>query len=198
MITDINSYCDSCHTCKISKPNNQKLFELLHLLPVLSRPQESISMNFVRPFPESKSCLGPFNMICTVICLLTSMVHIIPSKQTYRAREIAEIVFENVYKLYRLLNYIVSNQDSLFTSTFWKRLHNLISIKLKLSSVYHSQTNGSTERMNRTITQMLRQCISPKQKDQIYKLLMIEYAINTAQLETTGYTLFFLNYRQML
>ena len=66
-------------------------------------------MDFVRPLPESKSCLGPFNMICTVICLLTSIVHIIPSKQTYRVREIVEIVFENVYKLYRLSNYIVSN-----------------------------------------------------------------------------------------
>ena len=45
---------------------------------------------------------------------------------------------------------------------------------------------------------MLRQCISLKQKDWIYKLLMIEYTINTAQLETTGYAPFFLNYRQML
>ena len=52
--------------------------------------------------------------------------------------------------------------------------------------------------MNRTITQMLRQCISLKQKDWIYKLLMIEYAINTAQSETTEYALFFLNYKQML
>ena len=152
MIADINSYCDSCHTCKISKPNNQKLFGLLHLLPVPSRPWEGISMNFVGPFPESKSCLGPFDMICTVICLLTSIVHIILLKQTYRAREIVEIVFKNVYKLYRLLNYIVSNQDSLFTSTFWKRLHNLISIKLKLSSIYYLQTDRSTERMNKTIT----------------------------------------------
>ena len=165
MIADINSYCDSCHTCKISKPNNQKLFGLLHLLPVPSRPWEDISIDFVGPFPESKSCLGPFNMICTIICLLTGIVHIIPSKQMYRVREIAEIVFENIYKLHGLPNYIVSNQDSLFTSTFWKRLHNLISIKLKLSSVYHSQTNGSTERMNRIITQMIKQCISPKQKD---------------------------------
>ena len=197
MITNINSYYNSYYTYKISKLNNQKLFGLLYSLLVLSKSWKGISINFVKPFPESKSYLKPFNMICTVICLLTGMVHIIPSKQTYRAREIAEIVFENVYKLYRLPNYIVSDWDSLFTSTFWKRLHNLISIKLKLSSVYHSQTNESTKRMNRTITQMLRQCISLKQKDWIYKLLIIEYTINTVQLETTGYTLFFLNYKQM-
>ena len=109
MITNINSYCNSCYTCKISKPNNQKLFDLLHLLLVLSRPWEGISIDFVRPFPESKSCLEPFDMICTIICLLTSIVHIIPLKQTYRVREIAEIVFENIYKLYKLSNYIVSN-----------------------------------------------------------------------------------------
>ena len=118
MITDINSYCNSCHTCKISKPNNQKLFGLLHLLLVLSRPWEGISIDFVEPFPESKSCLEPFDMICTIICLLTSIVHIILLIQMYKARKITEIVFENIYKLYKLLNYIVSNQDSLFTSTF--------------------------------------------------------------------------------
>ena len=72
MIADINSYCDSCHTCKISKLNNQKLFSLLYLLLVLSRLWESISINFVKLFQEFKNCLKPFNIICTIICLLTS------------------------------------------------------------------------------------------------------------------------------
>ena len=66
-------------------------------------------MDFVGLFSESKSWLGPFDMICTVICLLTSIVYIIPTRQTYRVKEIAEIVFKNVYKLHRLLNYIISN-----------------------------------------------------------------------------------------
>lgn len=136
-------------------------------------------------------------MICTIIYLLTGIVHIILLKQTYRARDIAKIVFKNVYKLYRLPNYIVSNRDSLFTSTFWKRLYELISVKLKLSSTYYLQTDRSTEQMNRTITQMLRQCILPKQKDWIYKLPIIEFVINSARSETTGYTLFFLNYERM-
>ena len=118
MVTDINSYCNLCHTYKISKLNNQKPFGLLHLLPVPSRPWEGIRIDFVRPFLEAKSCLGLFNIICTIIYLLTSIVHIVPTKQTYRVKDIAEIVFKNIYKLYRLPNYIVSNRDSLFTSTF--------------------------------------------------------------------------------
>jgi hypothetical protein len=105
----------------------------------------------------------------------------------------AELVFEHVYKLHGLPKYIVSDRDSLFTSIFWKRLHELIGVKLKMSSAYHPETDGSTERANRTITQMLRQCIGPKQKDWVSKIPAIEFALNSARSETTGYAPFFLD-----
>ena len=132
-------------------------------------------------------------MICTMIDLLTGMTHLAPFRQDYRARHVAEIVFDNVYKLHGLPRYIVSDRDSLFTSIFWERLNELIGIKLKMSSAYHPQTDGSTERMNRTVSQMLRQCVSPKQTDWVLKLPAIEFAINSARSETTGYAPFFLN-----
>jgi transposase InsO family protein len=69
----------------------------------------------------------------------------------------AELMFEHVYKLHGLPRSIVSDRDSLFTSVFWKRLHELIGVKLRMSSAYHPETDGSTERANRTVTQMLRQ-----------------------------------------
>jgi hypothetical protein len=56
-----------------------------------------------------------------------------------------------------------------------------------MSSAYHPQTDGATERANRTITQMLRQCVRPDQKDWVQKLPAIEFAINLAQSESTGY-----------
>ena len=64
-------------------------------------------------------------------------------------------------------------------------------------SAYHPQTDGPTERANRTITQMLRQCINPDQKDWVSKLPTIQFAINSARSESTGYALFFLNNGQM-
>ena len=119
-------------------------------------------MDFVGPLPESKNRHGIFDMICTMIDLLTGMTHLAPLCQDYRAKQIAELVFDNVYKLHGLPKYIVSDRDSLFTSTFWDHLHELIGVKLRMSSAYHPQTDGSMERMNRTVSQMLRQCISPK------------------------------------
>ena len=106
-------------------------------------------------------------------------------------------MFESVYKHHGLPKNIISDRDVLFTSTFWEHLHTLMGVKLRMSSAYHPQTDGATERANRTVTQMLRQCINPNQKDWVSKLPAIQFAINTARSESTGYSPFFLNTSRM-
>jgi hypothetical protein len=102
-------------------------------------------------------------------------------------------MFETVYKLHGLLKSIVSDRSVLFTSTFWQHLHGLVSTQLKMSSAYHPETDGSTERANCTVTQMLWQCIGPNQRDWVSKLPAIEFAINSARSESMGFAPFFLN-----
>lgn len=79
IVSDTKSYCETCMTCRRSKPNNQRPYGLLHPLPVPGLPWESIGIDFVGPLPESKNRDGTFNCITVVICLLTGMVHLIPS-----------------------------------------------------------------------------------------------------------------------
>jgi hypothetical protein len=62
-----------------------------------------------------------------------------------------------------------------------------------MSSAYHPETDGATECANRTITQMIRQCIDADQKNWVQKLPGIQMAINLIQNDSTGYSLFFLN-----
>lgn len=112
-------------------------------------------MDFVGPLPTSSNRDGSFDSITVVICLLTAMVKLLPSRINYRAQDLAELMFEGVYKHHGLPRTIVSDQDVLFTSTFWKNLHKLIGTKLKMSSAYHPQTDGATEQAARTVTQML-------------------------------------------
>ena len=125
------------------------------------------------------------------------MVHLVPSRTNYNASQIAELVFEQIYKIHGLPQNIISDRDVLFTSTFWSRLHQLIGMKLRMLSAYHPQTDRSTEWANWTVTQMLRQCIQPDQKDWVAKLLAIEFVINSARSESTGYSPFFLNFGRM-
>ena len=197
IVSDVKAFCETCHTCKTSKPSNQKPYGLLNPLSAPTYPWESVGMDFVGPLPESGNRDGIYDSITVVICLLTSMVHLIPSHINYNASQLAELMFENIYKNHGLPKNIISDRDVLFTSVFWSRLHQLIGTKLRMSSAYHPQSDGATERANRTVTQMLRQCVHENQKDWVMKLPAIEFAINSARSASTGYAPFFLNFGRM-
>ena len=156
MVSDTKSFCETCQTCRSSKPSNQKPYGLLNPLAVPGYPWESIGIDFVGPLPKSSNRDGSFDSITVVICLLTGMVQLVPSCTNYNSKKIGELMFEEVYKYHGLPKNIISDRDVLFTSTFWRRLHQLIGTNLWMSSAYHPQTDGTTERANRTVTQMLR------------------------------------------
>jgi hypothetical protein len=197
MVTDTAAYVDSCATCKRSKPNNQKPYGLLNPLAVPSTPWEAVGIDFVGPLTPSRNRDAEYNCIVTIIDLLTGTVHLVPGRTTYRAKDIAELVFAEIYKRYGLPSRFISDRDKWFTSTFWKRLHELIGIELQLSSAYHPETDGSTERANRTLGVMLTACVKPDQSDWVARLPAIEFAINSARSESTGFAPFFLNMGRM-
>jgi len=197
MVNNVKSYCNSCITCKRSKLSNQKPYSLLNPLAIPTRPWESIGIDFVGPLLESKDCDVSYDCIIVIICLLMAMVHLVLGHINYTAHQVAELIFAEVYKHHGLPSSIVSDRDVLFTSTFWKQLHELIGMKLNMSSAYHPESDGSTERANRTVMQMIRQCMSPNQKDWCVRLPGIEFTINSATAGSTGYAPFFLNNGRM-
>ena len=92
MVTDIKAYCETCNTCKMSKPSNQKPYRLLNLLAVPTYPWESVGIDFVGPLPESHNQDGQYNSITVVICLLTLMVHLVPSIKYMACHEISLVI----------------------------------------------------------------------------------------------------------
>ncbi|KAJ2974097.1 hypothetical protein NUW54_g11945 [Trametes sanguinea] len=173
-----------CHyknfSCEDGKPNNQRLYGLLNPLKVPHAPWKVIGIGFVGPLPESKNWNSSYDSITVIIDLLTGKVHLVPSRTNYTARQVAELVFEEVYKHHSMPKAIVSDWDSLITSTFWTHLHQLVGVELQKSSVYHPESDSYTERANCTVTQMLRQCVGPSQRDWVAKLPAIEFAVNIA------------------
>ncbi|QRV95891.1 Transposon Tf2-1 polyprotein [Ceratobasidium sp. AG-Ba] len=134
-------------------------------MPIPSYSWQSIGVDFVGPLPESETRYGAFDMITTVTDNLTRMVHLTPTRQDYTAKDIAEVIFEHVYKLHGMPEHIVSDRDSLFTSTFWTRLNELTKTKLRMSSSCHPQTDGIIERVHRAYTRLLRICVVKLQKE---------------------------------
>lgn len=98
-----------------------------------------------------------FDSIMVVIDLLTSMVHLIPSRTDYTAQQAAELMFEHIYKLHGLPENIISDQDVLFTSMFWQHLHKLIGTKLKMSSAPDGWLHGACQLNSHTDAQAVYQ-----------------------------------------
>jgi hypothetical protein len=178
-------------TCKRSKPLSKKPYGLLNPLKIPSYSWESIGVDFIGPLPQSSNCDGSFDSITVVICLVIAMVQLIPSQTNYNSGQIAKLMFEEVYKHFGLPCHIISDHDVLFTSTFWKQLHELLGTKLDMSSAYHPKSDGLIKCANRTVTQMLRQCVDNKQTNWVSKLPAIQFAINSARSESAGFAPFF-------
>ncbi|GEM08045.1 transposase [Rhodotorula toruloides] len=85
---------------------------------------------------------------------------------------------------------MVSDQDKLFTSRFWRVLHSRLGLKLQMSTAFHPETDGRSERTNKTVIQVLRQYVSRQQKDWVRFLPTSEYTINAAENASTGKTPF--------
>ena len=82
---------------------------------------------------------------------------------TVTARGIAWLILKEVVRLHGIPESIVSDRDTKLTSIFWKELHRLMGSKLLMSTAFYLQTDGATERANRSIAQILRTVVSNDQ-----------------------------------
>ena len=103
------------------------------------------------PFSKLKG----FNYLWVVICRLTSMVHLVPVNTMTKASELTLLYVKEVVHLHGLPDSIVSDRDSKFTPMFWCETHWILGTKLLMSTLFHPQTDGASERVNMSIGQIL-------------------------------------------
>ena len=194
MYIDIKLYVRSCLICQRTKSENRKPAGLLHPLPIPIRRWQCVTMDFIVQLPKTKN---GYDAIMVVVDKLSKRAYFIPTTTTATAPDTALLYFKHVSKNgHGIPEIIVSDRDSKFTSLFWKSLWSLLDTKLAMSTAFHPETDGQTERMNRTLEQMLR-AYSNKQQDNWDELLpYCEMAYNNSKNVSTGYSPFFLNYGQ--
>ena len=122
------------------------------------------------------------------------MAHFIPCNETATAPQVASYFMDHVFKLHGLPSDIVSDRGSVFVSKFWQRLMQLLQIKSNLTTAYHPQSDGQTERVNAVLEQYLRIYCNYQQDDWCSLLSVAEFAYNNATHSATCQTPFFANY----
>jgi hypothetical protein len=150
------------------------------------RPWESVSIDFMGPLPKS----WDFDYPMVVIDRLTSSVHLILTNTNITVTQVVWLYLSEVVRLHGVPASIVSDRDSKFTSIFWCKLQQLLGNKLLMSTTFHPQMDGATERANRSIGQILRMLVDSNQCDWVAQCPMTEFALNSSSSATTGFTPF--------
>lgn len=196
ILQQVKKYVKNCHTCSRTKPLREGLQGLLRPLPVAKERWRHIAMDFIVELPCSEDWNGQkFNSILVVVDRMTKQVHIIPCNDL-SARNTAYLFYKEIFRLHGLPDTIVSDRGSQFTSEFWRWLCKLLHIDHHLSSAFHPQSDGQTERMNARIEQHLRAYINFAQDDWIRFLPSTEFALNNHDSHVTGLSPFFAVYGQ--
>jgi hypothetical protein len=190
MDADVLQYVRTCDACQRNKPSQQATAGLLQSLPIPNHPWQQVTMDLITQLPKSQR---GNDAIVVFVDKLSKMVHLVATKTTVTAPQLAEIFWSTVVRHHGLPSSIVSDRDPRFTGHFWRALWKCLGTQLTMSTAFHPQTDGQTERANRTLEEMLRSYVSFQQKDWDEHLVAAELAFNASKHASTGFTPFYLN-----
>src|ERR1051325_7148683 len=175
MKREVAQFVYACLTCQKSKVEHQKSAGLMQPLEIPEWKWDSICMDFVTGLPNTPR---GYDAIWVIVDRLTKSTHFIPIKITYPVSKLAEIYTHVIVRLHGIPLCIVSDRDPRFTSEFWKSLQEALGSKLRLSSAYHPQTDGQTERTIQSLEDLLRACILEHGGSWDTYLPLIEFTYN--------------------
>jgi len=187
---NITQYVHSCDVCQSNKVIRHKRFGLLEPLEVPMRPWTAVSMDFIVGLPKSDG----YTKIWVIVDRFSKMAHFIPLRTEEHIKELALTLVKEIWRLHGLPESIVSDRDTRFTSKFWTSLIQLLQVKLNLSTAFHPESDGQTERVNQTLEQYLISYCSYPQDDWVSLLPFAEHAYNTSMSESTKASPFEINY----
>lgn len=195
MTRDVNEYVDSCDICQRTKVKRHRPYGLLASLPIASRPWSEISMDFITDLPPSCGRDGrAYDALLVIIDRYTKFARYFPCLKTITAEQLADLFIDEIYRQYGTPDGITSDRGSVFTSQFWSSLCWSLKVTRRLSTAFHPQTDGQTERQNQTIEHYLR-CYSTWQQDDWVQMLgNAEFSYNNSAHATTGVSPFFALY----
>jgi len=123
-----------------------------------------------------------------VVDKLTRYAIYVPCSTTNTAQEIFALFMARVLGEHGIPEKIISDRDTRFTSRFWEGIWEQMNAELKRSTAFHPQSDGQTEVQNRTLLQALRSYVDANQSDWDLLLPWMQFAHNTSECASTGYT----------
>jgi len=189
MSKHIRQFVRNCDNCSANKAWRDRKQGFLKPLPIPNRIWKEISMDFVTQLPLSEGCT---NIMCITDRLGKGVI--LEACQEITADAVAQLFVRSFYRHHGLPGAIVSDRGTQFVGMMWTRVCKLLGIERRLSTAFHPETDGSTERMNQTMETYIRTFIDYAQGKWAGLLCLAELAINNRDAASTGVSPFFLQH----
>ncbi|KAK9077569.1 hypothetical protein SSX86_005906 [Deinandra increscens subsp. villosa] len=183
MKRDIVKYVGKCLTCAQVKAEHQKPYGKLQPLEIPVWKWEHITMDLLTKLPKTPK---GYDAIWVVVDRLTKSAHFIPIKETYSSERMADVYINEIISRHGVPVSIVSDRDTRFTSQFWREFQEWMGTKLLLSTAYHPQTDGQSERTIQTLEDMLRACAIDFGGSWDHYLPLVEFSYNNSYHSSIG------------
>lgn len=192
--TSVKRFAKNCQQCIRIKPSRLRYQGALQPLPIPAQRWRDISLDFIEALPGS---LNEWNVSCSrmlvVVDRLTKQAHFIPCASA-SAEATARMFYFHIFKHHGLPSSIISDRGTQFVSHFWLALCRTIGCEANLSTAFHPETDGQTERVNSIVETYLRSYVAYLQNDWAKWTPSAEFAYNNQKSESTNMSPFFANH----
>ncbi|GJX04027.1 putative reverse transcriptase domain-containing protein [Tanacetum coccineum] len=177
MKADIATYVSKCLTCAKVKAEHQRQSGLLVQPEIPQWKWDNITMDFVTKLPRSSQ---GYDTIWVIVDRLTKSAIFIPMKETDPLEKLARLYLKEVVTRHGIPVSIICDRDPRFASNFWRSLQKALGTSLDMSTAYHPQTDGQSERTIQTLEDMLRACVIDFGNGWVKHLPLVEFSYNNS------------------
>ncbi|GJX50001.1 putative reverse transcriptase domain-containing protein [Tanacetum coccineum] len=156
MKRDIATHVSECLTCANVKAKHQRPSSLFQQLEILKWQWDKITMDFITKLPKTKS---GHDTIWVIVDRLTKLAHFLAMKEDYGTKRLEKLYIDEIVTRHGVPVSIILDQDGRFTSRCWQSVQKALGTRLDMSTAYHPQTDGQSERTIQTLEDMLRVCV---------------------------------------
>lgn len=181
---DVEQYIKYCDRCQRHKSRRHRQYGVLQSLEIPEAKEllKHWSMDFVTGLPLAKNRHDEVvDAILVMVDRLSKLAVYKDVRSDIDARGLADVVEEALHTVYGTPSSIVTDRGSVFTSKYWTLLMRRWQSQRRLSTAFHPQTDGQTERQNQTMETYLRCFINHEQNDWPYWLRWAEFSYNNAE-----------------
>ncbi|GKE21924.1 putative reverse transcriptase domain-containing protein [Tanacetum coccineum] len=177
MKADIATYVRKCLTCLKVKAEHQKPSGLLVQPEILQWKWDNITMYFITKLSKMSS---GYDTIWVIVDRLTKSAHFLPMKENDTMERLTRLYMKEVVTRYGIPVSIIFDHDGRFMSNFWRSFQKALGTRLDMSTAYHPQTDGQSERTIQTLEDMLRACVIDFGNGWDRHLPLIEFSYNNS------------------